>query len=145
MTRHGHLPKFALYDLRGAILWSDSVIAKAARVKPVPSAAEPRPNKSIRDPGSFAAVFIGLFDQDHGAAQESYQDANHQIRRAIMEKRSSVHAVVAESLVFESNFGGAEAHVAHPGQEAAKRAQSIPAWSAAALACETIKTNDPAA
>ena len=62
-----------------------------------------------------------------------------------MDKRSSVHAVVVESLVFESNFGGAEAHATHPGHDAAKRPQSIPAWSAAALACETIKTNDPAA
>ena len=63
----------------------------------------------------------------------------------IMEKRSTVHAVVAESLVFESNFGGAEGSATHSSHEAAKRVQSIPAWSAAALACETIKTNDPAA
>jgi hypothetical protein len=64
---------------------------------------------------------------------------------AIMEKRSSVHAVAAESLVFESSFGGADAQATHSGREAVKRVQSIPAWSAAALACETIKTNDPAA
>ena len=62
-----------------------------------------------------------------------------------MEKRSTVDAVVAESLVFESNFGGAEGPVADPGKEAAKPAKSIHAWDAAALACETIKTNDPAA
>ena len=62
-----------------------------------------------------------------------------------MEKRSTVYAVVAESLVFESNFGGADAPAADTSKEAAKRAQSIPAWSAAALACEGIKTNDPAA
>jgi hypothetical protein len=62
-----------------------------------------------------------------------------------MEKRSAVQAVVAESLVFESSFGGAEGAATHSSQEAAKRAPSIPAWSAAALACETIKTNDPAA
>ena len=64
-----------------------------------------------------------------------------------MEHRSTVVAVVAESLVFESNFGGAEVTAAGPSQEheAAKHAQSIPAWSAAALACETIRTNDPAA
>ena len=63
----------------------------------------------------------------------------------IMDKRSSVHAVVVESLVFESNFGGAEAHATHPGHDAAKRPQSIPAWSAAALAGENIRTDDPAA
>ena len=62
-----------------------------------------------------------------------------------MEKRSSVHAVVVESLVFESGFGGAEGQATRPGHDTAKRPQSIPAWSAAALACETIKTNDPAA
>jgi hypothetical protein len=63
----------------------------------------------------------------------------------IMEKRSAVDAVVAESLVFESSFGGAEAPAANTSEETVKRPQSIPAWSAAALACETIKTNDPAA
>ncbi len=62
-----------------------------------------------------------------------------------MEKRSTVDAVVAESLVFESNFGGTEGSAADTGKEAAKRPQSIPAWSAAALACETIRTSDPAA
>lgn len=62
-----------------------------------------------------------------------------------MEKRNTVDAVVAESLVFESNFGGAEGEATGPSHEVAKRAQSIPAWSAAALACETIKTNDSAA
>jgi hypothetical protein len=63
----------------------------------------------------------------------------------IMEKRSTVDAVVAENLVFESNFGGAEGTETGPSQEVTKRAQSIPAWSAAALACETIKTNDTTA
>ncbi|WP_079564631.1 hypothetical protein [Bradyrhizobium erythrophlei] len=63
----------------------------------------------------------------------------------IMEKRSTVDAVVAESLVFESNFGGAEGPAADASKQAAERPQSIPAWSAAALACETIKTSDPAA
>ena len=63
----------------------------------------------------------------------------------IMEKRSTVDAVVAEGLVFESNFGGAEETATGSGHEVAKRAQSIPAWSAAALACETIKTSDPSA
>lgn len=62
-----------------------------------------------------------------------------------MEKRSTVDAVVAESLVFESNFGGVEAPAADTSKESAKRPQSIPAWSAAALACETIKTTDSAA
>jgi hypothetical protein len=63
----------------------------------------------------------------------------------IMEKRSTVDAVVAESLVFESNFGGAEETATGSNQEVAKRAQAIPASSAAALACETIKTSDPRA
>jgi hypothetical protein len=34
LTEHRHLPEFALYDLSGAILWKDSVIAKIAGVKP---------------------------------------------------------------------------------------------------------------
>jgi hypothetical protein len=63
----------------------------------------------------------------------------------IMEKRSTVHAVVAEGLVFESNFGGTEGQAIGPSHEVAKHAQSIPAWSAAALACETIKTSDTTA
>jgi hypothetical protein len=63
----------------------------------------------------------------------------------IMEKRNTVHAVVAESLVFESNFGAVEGPATDSSHEVAKRAQSIPAWSAAALACETIKTNDTTA
>jgi hypothetical protein len=63
----------------------------------------------------------------------------------IMEKRSTVDAVVVEGLVFESNFGGADAPAADPNEAAAKRPQTIPAWSAAALAAETIKTSDPAA
>jgi len=92
----------------------------------------------------LAAIFIG-FDQDHGVRQGSYQDADYQNTEGVMEKRSTVHAVVAESLVFESSFGAAQGTATHSSQEAAKRAQSIPAWSAAALACETIKTNDPAA
>ncbi|MGA7993460.1 MAG: hypothetical protein WCA28_00975, partial [Bradyrhizobium sp.] len=63
----------------------------------------------------------------------------------IMEKRNTVDAVVAESLVFESNFGGAEGQPQGSSHEVAKRAQAIPAWSAAALACETIETSDPKA
>jgi hypothetical protein len=63
----------------------------------------------------------------------------------IMEKRSTVDAVVAESLVFESNFGGTEEPATGSNHEVAKPAQSIPAWSAAALAAETVGTNDPSA
>ena len=43
-----------------------------------------------------------------------------------MEKRSEVHAVYAESLVFESNFGLAEGLASGSGDEVSKRAQSIP-------------------
>ncbi len=62
-----------------------------------------------------------------------------------MEKRNIVHAVVAESLVFESNFGGAESPATRSGEDAAKPAPPIPAWSAAALVCDNIKATDPAA
>ena len=62
-----------------------------------------------------------------------------------MEKRNTVDAIVAEGLVFELNFGGAEGIETGSNREVAKRAQAIPAWSAAALACETIKTNDTTA
>jgi hypothetical protein len=44
----------------------------------------------------------------------------------VMEKRSEVHAVYAESLVFESNFGRADGLITGTGDEASKRAQSIP-------------------
>ena len=64
---------------------------------------------------------------------------------SIMAKRSSLDAIYAESLVFESNFGRAEGPATGSSQEVAKRTQAIPAWSAAALACETIKTKDPRA
>ena len=60
-----------------------------------------------------------------------------------MEKRSAVHAVVAESLVFESSFGGTEGAAAGSSQEVAKPAQSIPAWSAAALACRDHQDQRP--
>lgn len=60
-----------------------------------------------------------------------------------MEKRSAVDAVYAESLVFESNFGLAGVPATNPGVEVVKRAQGIPAWSAAALVCEGVATNDP--
>jgi len=60
-----------------------------------------------------------------------------------MEKRSTVHAVDAESLVFESNFGGLAVGLAiEQGPEAVKRPQWIPAWSAAALILENIRVDD---
>jgi hypothetical protein len=62
----------------------------------------------------------------------------------IMDKRSEVHAVDAESLVFESNFGRAEALAIHSGQAVVRRVQWMPAWSAAALAWEHVRTNDTA-
>jgi hypothetical protein len=43
-----------------------------------------------------------------------------------MEKPNEVHAVYAESLVFESNFGLAEGLASVSGDEVSKRAQSIP-------------------
>ena len=64
-----------------------------------------------------------------------------------MDKRSTLEAVYAESLVFESNFGpgtGAETVLAtDPSRDVVKPAQWIPAWSAAALACENVGTSDP--
>ncbi len=62
-----------------------------------------------------------------------------------MEERNTVNAVVAEGLVFESNFGGAEAPAASSNREVVKPARSISAWNAAAIVCETIKTSDPRA
>ena len=62
-----------------------------------------------------------------------------------MEKRSTVEAVVAEGLVFESNFGGTEVPATGSSDKVAKPAQAVPAWSAAALVAETIRTNDPSA
>jgi hypothetical protein len=44
-----------------------------------------------------------------------------------MEKQSTVRAVYAESLVFESSFGSAEVLATHLSSEVTKRAQSIPA------------------
>ena len=61
---------------------------------------------------------------------------------SIMEKRNIVHAVVAESLVFESNFGLAAVPATNSGNEAVKRAQWIPAWSAAALVWVDVTTSD---
>ena len=63
-----------------------------------------------------------------------------------MNKRSTVHAVDAESLVFESNFGCLAVGLAiEHGPEAAKRSQWIPAWSAAALVAENIGVDDQSA
>ena len=59
-----------------------------------------------------------------------------------MEKRNIVHAVIAENLVFESNFGLAAVPATNSGNEVVKRTQWIPAWSAAALAWENVTTSD---
>ena len=59
-----------------------------------------------------------------------------------MEKRSIVHAVYAESLVFESNFGGVAVPEINPGNEVIERAQSNPASSAAAVTSENVRTKD---
>ena len=59
-----------------------------------------------------------------------------------MDKRNEVHAVDAENLVFESNFGRAEAVAIQIVQEVVKRPQWMPAWSAAALTWEYVGTND---
>ena len=60
---------------------------------------------------------------------------------SIMDKRSSVNAVYAESLVFESSVRPAAVPATIPGNEVIKRAQWIPAWSAAALVCESVGTS----
>ena len=59
-----------------------------------------------------------------------------------MEKRNTVDAIYAESLVFESNFGLAVVPAIAPSREAAKRAELISAWNAAALACENVGASD---
>ncbi len=59
-----------------------------------------------------------------------------------MEKRSTVDAVYAESLVFETNFGLAVVPATNPGIKVVKRAQWLPAWSAAALAWESVGTSN---
>lgn len=58
-----------------------------------------------------------------------------------MDKRNSVGAVYAESLVFESNLALTAVPIT-PGIEITKRATKIPAWSAAALVCERGGTCD---
>ena len=59
-----------------------------------------------------------------------------------MEKRSTIHAAYAESLVFESNFGPAVGLAIEQRPEVVKRPQWIPAWSAAALILENIGVDD---
>jgi hypothetical protein len=59
----------------------------------------------------------------------------------IMEKRSEVHAVHAESLVFESSFGFADSVAINTSHEVARRAQSIPAWDAAVYSSDNPVTN----
>jgi len=62
-----------------------------------------------------------------------------------MEKRNTVHAAYAESLVFESNFGQAVGLAMEQVPEVVKRPQWIPAWSAAALILENIRVDDRSA
>jgi hypothetical protein len=62
-----------------------------------------------------------------------------------MEKRSIVHAVYAESLVFESNFGGAAVPGINPDNEVIARVQSVPAPSTAAVTSENAMTIDTTA
>ena len=59
-----------------------------------------------------------------------------------MEKRSIVHAIYAESLVFESNFGRAAVPAINPDNELIERAKSVPAAGAAAVTSENVPTND---
>ena len=59
-----------------------------------------------------------------------------------MDKRNTLQAVYAESLVFESNLGSATVLATDPSNDVIKPAQWIPAWSAAALACESVGTSD---
>jgi hypothetical protein len=61
---------------------------------------------------------------------------------SIMEKRSSVGAAYAESLVFETNLALTVVPATNPSNEVLKRAQWIPAWNAAALVCERVGTSD---
>jgi hypothetical protein len=101
---------------------------------------------------------VDLFDPDHGAGRrtahsESYAGGVDDARawpvnsheESAMEKRDAVHAVYAESLVFETNFGVAENLAVQPGSEVTKRPQWIPAWTAAALILENVGVDDAAA
>lgn len=62
-----------------------------------------------------------------------------------MEKRSIVHAVYAESLVFESNFGGVTVPAIDRDNEAIQPAQSLPRSKATATTSENGRTNDATA
>jgi len=59
-----------------------------------------------------------------------------------MDKRSTIHALDAEGLVFETNLGLTAVSATNPGNEVVKRTQWIPAWTAAALVCESVGTTD---
>jgi len=62
-----------------------------------------------------------------------------------MEKRSAVQAVYAESLVFESNFGGVAVPVINPGDDVNAQVQSGPASSAAPVTSENARAADTTA
>ena len=59
-----------------------------------------------------------------------------------MEKRSIVHAVYAESLVFESNFGRAAVPAINPDNERIERAKSVPASGAGAVTSEAVTSEN---
>jgi hypothetical protein len=61
---------------------------------------------------------------------------------SMMEKRSIVGAVYAESLVFESSFGFAEGPATGSSSEVTRRAPSISAGSVAVPALESAKPNE---
>jgi hypothetical protein len=95
------------------------------------------------DEGRIYSSGARAFDPDHGARRRSrYHILCSSNEESVMEKRSTVHAVDAESLVFESNFGPAVGLAIEQGPEVVKRPQWIPAWSAAALILENIRVDD---
>jgi hypothetical protein len=71
------------------------------------------------------------------------QIGHHVTVESIMEKRNTLQAVYAESLVFESNVGPAAVAATPPSNDVVERAAWISAWSAAALACENVGTSEP--
>jgi hypothetical protein len=98
-----------------------------------------------------ADVWRPLFDQSGWLLIRIMARCSNRIRmlgmlgvptmESIMDKRSSVNAVYAESLVFESNVRPAAVPATDPVNEVIKRAQWIPAWSAAALVYESVATS----
>ena len=64
---------------------------------------------------------------------------------SIMDKRSSVSAVYAESLVFESNFGRVAVPAIDPGGAVIEPAQSVAASSATTVTSENARTSDTTA